>query len=290
MTVLDQARHLASGLPPLLVAAQRIAATVLPGVHGRRRAGQGDTFWQFRRYQPGDSPRRIDWRQSAKADPLFVREMEWAAAESVWLWRDGSASMRYASGPIPRKIDRADLFALALAALLLRGGERVGLLGHGLRPSNARSTLERMALALGRPDAAASSVPPDEPLPRHARLILVSDFLSPVGDLAAALRRYADRGVRGHLLRVIDPAEESLPFEGRVRFEGAESEGETLVSRVEGVREAYLGRFKAHEAAVAGLARNLGWTLAANRTDHSPQPALLALYLQVAEPGSVLEV
>jgi uncharacterized protein (DUF58 family) len=289
MSLIDRAEQLAAGLPPLLVAAQRIAATVLPGVHGRRRSGQGDTFWQFRRYEPGDTARAIDWRQSAKADPLFVREMEWAAAESVWLWCDGSASMRYRSGDAPEKIERAGLLTLALAALLLRGGERVALLGHGLRPSNARSTLQRLALALARPEAQAPSLPPHEPLPRHARLVLVSDFLSPPADLAASLRLYSGRGVRGHLLQVLDPSEELLPFTGRVRFEGPEAEGDMLVARVDGVREAYQARFRAHEAQLTDLARALGWTKATTRTDHSPQPALLALYLQLAEPGRVRE-
>ncbi len=289
MSLLDRAEQLAAGLPPLLVAARQIAATVLPGVHGRRRSGQGDTFWQFRRYEPGDTARRIDWRQSAKADPLFVREMEWAAAESVWLWCDGSASMRYRSGDLPEKAERAGLLTLALAALLLRGGERVALLGRGFRPSNARMTLQRLALTLARPEAEAPSLPPLEKLPRHARLVLISDFLSPLPELDASFRRFADLGVRGHLLQVLDPSEESLPFAGRVRFQGPEAEGEMLVARVEGVREAYRARFRAHEAALADMTRALGWTKAAYRTDHSPQPALLSLYLQLAEPGRVRE-
>ena len=88
-----RAEELAAHLPPLLVAAERVAATVSQGVHGRRRVGQGETFWQFRRYQFGDSTQLIDWRQSAKSQPVYVRETEWEAAQSVWLWRDGSPSM-----------------------------------------------------------------------------------------------------------------------------------------------------------------------------------------------------
>src|SRR5688500_9183015 len=124
-----RAEQLAATLPPLLVAAERVAATVQQGVHGRRRVGTGEAFWQFRRYEAGDSPQRIDWRQSAKADPVFVREMEWAAAQSVWLWRDASASMRWRSHPDwPEKLAHAELLTLALAVLLVRGGERVALL------------------------------------------------------------------------------------------------------------------------------------------------------------------
>src|SRR3546814_6131026 len=78
-----RAEQLAATLPPLLVAAERVAATVAQGVHGRRRVGQGETFWQYRHYDFGDQPQSIDWRQSAKSDMVFVRQMEWEAAQSV---------------------------------------------------------------------------------------------------------------------------------------------------------------------------------------------------------------
>ncbi|MBU6472987.1 MAG: DUF58 domain-containing protein, partial [Alphaproteobacteria bacterium] len=75
-----QAEALAAGLPPLQVAAERLASSVSLGVHGRRTAGMGETFWQFRRYQAEDPSTAIDWRQSAKSQHLFVREREWEAA------------------------------------------------------------------------------------------------------------------------------------------------------------------------------------------------------------------
>ena len=134
-----RAEALAATLPPLLVAAERIAATVAQGVHGRRRVGAGDAFWQFRRYHPGDALGQIDWRQSGKSQALFVRQNEWAAAESVWLWSDASASMGYCSEfSNVTKRGRAELLVLALAALLVRGGERVAMMGEGQRPTTGR--------------------------------------------------------------------------------------------------------------------------------------------------------
>jgi uncharacterized protein (DUF58 family) len=281
------AEKLASTLPPLLVAAERVAATVAQGVHGRRRVGRGEAFWQFRRYSPGDPVHMIDWRQSAKSDPLYIREKEWEAAESVWLWRDSSGSMRYRSdGGLPEKQERADLILLALAALLLRGGERVALLGSGLRPSSGRATLDRLVdrlvetMARAAHDAAppAGGLPLFEPLPRHARLVLIGDFLAPLDGLAAEVRAFADRGVVCHLLQVLDPAEESLPFSGRVRFEGLEGEDPLVVGRAEALREAYIARMGAHLEGVKALARNVGGTFALHCTDRPPQTALLALY------------
>ena len=93
-----RAEALGATLPPLLVAAERVASTVAQGVHGRRRVGQGDSFWQFRPYQAGDAPGRIDWRQSAKSARTFVRETEGEAAQTVHVWRDDSAWMDWQSG------------------------------------------------------------------------------------------------------------------------------------------------------------------------------------------------
>ena len=119
-------------------------------MHGRRRVGQGEAFWQFRQYQPGDAAARIDWRESAKSQRLYVRETEWEAAQSVWLWRDASASMDYSSarylpaGDWPTKRDRAELILVALASLLVRGGERLTLLGSGIAPMTGRVALTRL--------------------------------------------------------------------------------------------------------------------------------------------------
>jgi uncharacterized protein (DUF58 family) len=280
----QHAEQLASTLPPLQVAAERIALTVAQGVHGRRRVGQGETFWQFRRYQPGDPPQKIDWRQSAKSQPIFVRETEWAAAQSIWLWRDGSPSMRYRSREaVPEKLERADLLTLALAALLIRGGERIALLGSGRRPATGQAVLNRLAIQLLRPNPVKDSLPRIEQLPRHAHLVLVGDFLSPLPELERVLRGFAGQGNHGHLLQVLDPAEETLPFNGRIRFEGPEGEGEALLSRTETVRDDYRQRFEVHQAGLRDLTRAVGWNFASTRTDRAPQTALLALYLQLAD-------
>jgi len=280
-----RAQALAATLPPLMVAAERVAATVAQGVHGRRRVGQGETFWQFRPYQPGDPIQRIDWRQTAKSRPVYVRELEWEAAESVWLWRDGSASMAYRSrAELPEKIDRAELILVALAWLLVRGGERIALLGSGRRPATGRVAIERLTAALGRDRAdTEGGLPPFELLPRHGRLVLIGDFLDPVEEYRQIVGRFAARGVTGHLLQVTDLAEESLPFRGRNLFEGLEDDGTLLVNRSESLRDAYIERLARQRAGLADIARAAGWSFAVHRTNEPPQVPLLALYGLIGE-------
>jgi uncharacterized protein (DUF58 family) len=280
----DRAEQAAAVLPPLLVAAERVAATVAQGVHGRRRVGQGETFWQFRQYEPGDSAARIDWRESAKSQRLYVRETEWEAAQSVWLWRDASASMGYSSADYvagagwPTKRDRAELLLVALASLLIRGGERISVFGTGVGPMTGRVALSRVADLIGRPSAEAESLPLFEPLPRAAQLVLIGDFLSPLDAVNATVSRFAAAGLKGHLLQIVDPAEEDLPFDGRVRFEGVEERDQVVVSRVESIRQSYSERFQSHRHGLASIAAALGWGFGSHRTDRPPHLALLALY------------
>jgi len=279
------AEALASGFPALLVAAERVAATVSQGVHGRRRVGQGETFWQFRRYEPGDSTQQIDWRQSAKSTPIYVRETEWEAAQSVWLWRDGSASMDFKSSEnMSNKSERAELLLMALASLLARGGERTALLGTGMTPSTGRSVLPQILSMLESGGVPSENLPQIETLPRHARMVWFGDFLAHPEELDAVVRVYANHGVKGHLVQVLDPAEELLPYDGRVMFNGMENgDGEVLVRRVEGLRAAYRQEIARHNDALKAIVQRYDWSLATHRTDHPPEPVLLALYLLLSE-------
>jgi len=88
-----EAEQAASRFPALLAEAEQVAASIAHGVHGRRRAGSGETFWEYRHHRPEDGARAVDWRRSARGDHFYVRETEWEAANAVYLWRDGSAGM-----------------------------------------------------------------------------------------------------------------------------------------------------------------------------------------------------
>ena len=287
-TTRQRAEALVGTVPPLLVAAERVASTVAQGVHGRRRVGIGESFWQFRQYQPGDSIQRIDWRQTAKSQSVYIRELEWEAAQTIWLWRDASPSMDYRSGrEHPSKRERAELLLLALAILLSRGGERVALLGGSHGASTGQTAVNRIVqsldLASQETQGAEHGLPGDAHIPRHAEIVVLGDFLNPLTEIDQVVARYANRGVRGHMVQILDPAEATLPFGGRVRFEGLEGERETLIPRVESVRDAYLDRLSAQQDGLQALCRGAGWSWAVHRTDRPPQTALLTLFAALSQ-------
>lgn len=277
----DTAETLAATLPPLMVRADRLASSVSLGVHGRRKAGIGQSFWQFHHYRQGDSATAVDWRQSAKSQHLYVREREWEAAQSVWLWRDGSPTMRFSSGG-ESKIERASLLALALGVLLVRGGERIALFGGREEPANSRAATRRIGYALSALAPCDDAVPPDAKLPRHAQFVWFGDFLAPMEQIEAAIRRLTRANAGGRLVHIIDPAEEDFPFAGRTRFESVRGDLSRILGRAESVAGDYRARFKAHSEAIALLARKLGWNYLAHRTDRSPQTALVALYADLS--------
>ncbi len=274
-----RAEALGQTLPPLLAEAEMLAATVMLGEHGRRRAGLGDEFWQYRPAHQGDSARMIDWRRSARSDAHFVREREWQAAQSVTIWVDPAKSMTFTGdkGRAP-KADRAKLLALALAVLLLRGGERVGLAGMA-SPRAGRSQMLRLAARLSGEEAGEEyGAPETEGMVSHGRAVFLSDFLGDLTAVEAGLARASDRGVKGVLIQILDPAEEEFPFDGRTIFESMGGTMRHETQRAGDLRARYLARLAERKDRLAQLARAVGWHFTTHHTGHPAQSALLWAY------------
>ncbi|WP_428299530.1 DUF58 domain-containing protein, partial [Hyphomicrobium sp.] len=283
-TLERDAHEVAGRLPDLLLEADRIAQTVAHGIHGRRRAGPGETFWQFRIYEPQDAAQLIDWRRSASSDHLYVREREWEAAHTLWLWPDLSPSMQFKShlsGVTKR--DRALVLMLAAAELLVRGGERVGLLGL-TQPTTSRRASRRLAEAIAAHPSApqlASGRPSATRISRHAGVILFSDFLDPIDEVRESIEALAAGGASGHLVQVLDPAEETLPYEGRTEFLALEGGTTWIADRAESLRVRYQARLEAHREQLRSLAVRLGWSFLVHHTDRPPTEPLLTLTMRL---------
>ncbi|NVO26091.1 DUF58 domain-containing protein [Donghicola sp. C2-DW-16] len=277
----SRAEGLASAYPPLLASAERLAANVQLGDHGRRRSGSGDAFWQYRPLQTGDDARLIDWRRSARGDEQFIKQREWQVAQSALLWVDQASSMNFASSDkVTTKAERARLIGMATAILLVRGGERVAL-GAVLPPRRGNGQLERIATALvqDRPDD--YGIPDLSPMVPNSRALIISDFLGDLGPLKHVLTRAAGRGIRGVLMQVLDPAEEEFPFRGRTVFESMTGSVRHETLRADTLRDRYLERLAERKAELADLALNTGWLVGHHHTSEPAQSALLWVYQAV---------
>lgn len=284
--VLTESLDLAARLPRLILESRRVSASI-HGIHGRRRSGPGETFWQYRPLVAGESASRIDWRRSARDGHLFVREREWEASHSIWLWIDRSPSMGFASSlAMASKLDRALVSGFALAETMVEGGERVGHLGL-TRALASRRIVEMLAQAIVADERnATSDLPPEAPLPRLADAIIITDGLSPASALAQRLATLASSGARGHVLLIADPIEETFPFTGQAELFDLE-DGLTLrVGDAGAWGDEYRQRLAAHREAIAEACRKAGWTLTLHRTDRPASEAVLRIASLVAASRS----
>lgn len=279
---LTEAKSLAAGLPDLLIEARRVASVVVAGWHGRRASGRGETFWQFRPFMPDDARTAIDWRRSARDQHLYVRETEWEAAHTIWLWADLSASMNTQSRLAPAtKRDRAIVILLALAELLAKAGERVGLLGVR-NPIMARNAAERFAEMLSHGEM-SNAQPDARNLRRLSDVVLIGDFFDPIEEIEKGLEPIAASGARAHLMQVVDPIEETFPFAGRMEFRDPETGAAYVLDRTEQHRGDYERLLAAHRDRLSRLCRRLDWTFLIHRTDRPATDPLLALDARLAD-------
>src|SRR5206468_2852447 len=238
--------RLAPSLPRLVLEARRIAANVIHGLHGRRRAGSGESFWQYRRFVSGEPSQNVDWRRSARDDHLYVREQEWEAAHTVWLWPDRSPSMAFASKAArDSKLERGLIVTFALAELLVAGGERVGIPGL-MNPTASRSVIDKMAQAMLHDDAVRASLPPSFVPSALAEIVVLSDFWSPMPEIRHMLAGLSASGAHGTLIQVVDPAEETFPYAGRIEFVEPEGFGVITAGRAESWASDYVARVALH--------------------------------------------
>jgi uncharacterized protein (DUF58 family) len=274
-------RTLAATMPRLILEARRVAATVIHGLHGRRRAGPGENFWQYRRFVSGEPASRVDWRRSARDDHLYVRELEWEAAHTVWIWPDRSPSMNFAS-PLVRdtKLYRTLVIALALSEVLVEAGERVGIPGL-MRPTGSRNVIDRIAQAIVHDPAERASLPPNFAASALSEVVLLSDLWSEIGDVRRTITQLSGGGARGHVVQIVDPAEETFPYWGRVEFVEPEGGGRITAGRAEMWRTDYTARVARHRTEIRSETDRLGWSFTVHRTDRPASELLLALQARI---------
>ncbi|MCD2173744.1 DUF58 domain-containing protein [Rhizobium sp. C4] len=283
--ILARAKARAALVPDCLVEARRIANTVSAGWHGRRRRGIGENFWQFRPYSPGEDMARIDWRRSARDDHTYVRDKEWQAAHTVWLWADLSASMMYRSklGQVSKE-SRALVLMLALAEILARSGERIGSPGL-MEPIAARNAAERLAAALAYADN-VTGLPDTSMIRGSSEIVLIGDFLDPLEAIMARIAPLSSRGLRGTLIMVADPAEADFPYAGRTEFTDPETGEKFTAGRAEVLAEDYRRAYAASRDALGAELRRIGWSLIRHSTDRPASEALVAAHITLSGQGS----
>lgn len=259
-----EAQQISARLPEILLEAQKIASTVQTGMHGRRKQGLGDHFWQYRNYDPSaDSASRIDWRQSARSDHLYVREQEDERAQTAVIWLDPSAAMHYSSSSDHRtKYEYGFLLANVLGYQLTAAGERVEchIKQSDKVAVNHPKHMARFADILLR----CPNTPYFDHRPNQT-VILISDFLNQDMDtLHKMVRGLVNMRADIHIVSIFDPAEEKFSFEGHIKFEDMQASDEFEIQDASALKQEYETRFLDHNKQVASLVKNKNKVMSVN--------------------------
>lgn len=270
------AEEAGASLSALRIDAENAVASVLHGEHAQSKPGMGEKFWQYREYVPGDRPQDIDWRQTAKTEHVFIKQKEWQTPQSVIFWCNQSASMDFRSkDKIPHKIDVARIFTLAMALIMLRSGEKVGIFGSR-KVGRSENTLLDIEMKLT--EDIRSTLPLADysmyDLPQHASFVQIGDFLEPLDLIEHNFKQFSGRCSGGFVIQVLDPAELDLPYDGRVLFEDGNANRQQI-DNVGSVRAAYKKRIREHNAALQQLCKENQWHYIQHRTDQDIKETLM---------------
>ena len=273
------AKDAASDLPALMLKAEKAVAGILQGEHTQKKSGAGERFWQFRDYVPGDRPQDIDWRQSAKTDHVYIRQKERQTTQSAVFWCGESASMNFTSDKkYPSKAETAKILTLALAMLMTRAGEQVGIFGD-TKTGRTENTLHHMGNILCNGDLYCEELPDPSAckLPRHCTFIQIGDFLNPPNEIETAFKKLSTHTKNGLVVQVLDPAELDLPYAGRFIFEDPATKTQEQVGHVGSIRTAYKQRISEHINAVRNICRDRQWDYHLYATDQNISDTLMRI-------------
>ncbi len=244
-----KALDLSASLERLLAKNQTVSSLSSYGLHNRKRAGLGERFWQYRAYEIGEDANKIDWRRSARGDQLYVKEKEFESLRDYYIWIDCAASMKFVSTlGQDDKLTRSINFGVAIADLLLRSGDRVGLLGSSA-PSSSRATLDKIIHQLEEniSNNFTSAVPLLNKPSKRSKIIIISDFLNNSANLKDTLKYYADFEISGLVVMINDPCEVEFPFSGETQFFSIENNQEYYAGDAKLVAEQYHKVFEKHK-------------------------------------------
>ena len=153
----------------------------------------------------------------------------------------------------------------ALAELLVAGGERVGIPGL-MNPTASRNVIDKMAQAMLHDDAARLSLPPSFVPSALAEIVVLSDFWSPIDEIRTMLAGLSASGAHGTLIQIVDPAEESFPYSGRIEFVEPEGGGVITAGRAERWARDYVARVALHRDQIRSETDKLDWLFSTHTT------------------------
>jgi uncharacterized protein (DUF58 family) len=244
-----------SGIADLEFVARVTVEGTVSGLHRSPFHGYSAEFSQYRQYRPGDDLKYVDWKLLARTDRVYTKQFRETTNMVAELALDASASMRFAGREGVSKGTYAKLLAAAMAHLVSRQGDAVGLVTYDDRvkrfvpPRTGQTHLRRVLTELAKLECSGATATAAalrrsiDLLKRRGVLILVSDLYDEDETVESELRRAARIGHEVAVFHVLTREELELPYGGDVQFQDLES-GRSMLANVPAARAAYRERME----------------------------------------------
>jgi uncharacterized protein (DUF58 family) len=238
----------------LQLAGKLVSDELLLGIQASKRSGVGTEFEQFRHYEPGDDPKRIDWKLFAKSGQYLVRESATESNQQMRFLIDLSGSMNYAEGDVSR-LNYAKLLLASLAYLSNRQGDQLSL--YALQQSAlqtlvpaGKQAFQKIIALLDAVQASGEWKTTQASFPEFSRkqtemLVLASDFLQVGDEWINLIRSVAGPRREIVIFQILGDQELSFDLSGFYRFQDLET-GREMELQAETVRDLVRERSSAY--------------------------------------------
>jgi uncharacterized protein (DUF58 family) len=157
-----------------------------------------------------------------------------------------------------------------------------------MTPTASRTVIDKIAQAILHDEATRLSLPPSFVPSALAEIVVLSDFWSPISEIKTMLAGLSASGAHGVLVQIVDPAEESFPYSGRIEFVEPEGGGVVTAGRAEKWAGDYVARVARHRDEIRSETNKLDWMFSTHTTSRSAAELLLFLHSgMMVNKGSV---
>ena len=261
-------------LPSLLSESSILSKNVLEGLHSTRFAGKGDSFWQFREYQQGDTVSNIDWRKSASTEKILIKEKEKEIRKDIYIYFDKSKSMYYKSdNKTQNKFFISVLLTLTLCRLFSRSTEEVYIFNSKNIPINCSSNIKNFNLKFL--EDKNIGLPAADYIKKKSLLVIFSDFFYDTKELSMLIKKLKNKNVIGYLIQILDPNELKFEFKGCNQLIDMETKEKLLLNNSQLFFQSYKNALKQMRTNLHKLCYLNNWKDFTYTTNNTPSTIML---------------
>lgn len=229
-----------SRLATMELRARMVVEGFITGLHKSPYHGFSVEFAEHRQYMPGDEPRNIDWKVYGRTDRYYIKQFEQETNLKSYLVLDASRSMAFKSEGSVTKLEYASYLAAAIAYLMTRQQDAVGLVTYDselrkyMPPHATKVYLQSILQELSRLEPSGTTGTGRalnlvaERLHRRGLVLVFSDLFDNPDEVMTALKHFRYDQHEVILFHILDPRERNFAFGRDAIFRDMETDEEIM--------------------------------------------------------------